>query len=128
MIALYEHIQQRACYMTRRERAAVRAELAKAVADQADLDRAFDRAFEAPLRGQELSYVQSPQCATAWQAAGGGSRLCRPAATVGLKRQKPGFRPISRRNRLSVDDLAGAAEAGAARRARRHYAPSREKT
>ena len=29
MIALYEHIQQRACYMTRRERAAVRAELAK---------------------------------------------------------------------------------------------------
>src|SRR5580693_9019081 len=73
---------------TRRERAAVRAELAKAVAEQADLDREFDRAFEAPLRGRELSYVQSPQCATGWQAAGGGSRPCRPAATVGLKRQK----------------------------------------
>jgi hypothetical protein len=33
--------------MTRRERAAVQAELAKAVADQAELDRAFDRALEA---------------------------------------------------------------------------------
>jgi hypothetical protein len=52
MIELYDHIQQlraelRACYMTRRERAAVQAELAKAVADQAELDRAFDRALEA---------------------------------------------------------------------------------
>ena len=52
MITLYDHIQQlraelRACYMTRRERAAVQAELAKAVADQAELDRAFDRALEA---------------------------------------------------------------------------------
>jgi hypothetical protein len=33
--------------MTRRERAAVQAELAKATADQAELDRAFDRALEA---------------------------------------------------------------------------------
>ena len=52
MIALYDHIQQlraelRGCHMTRRERVAVQAELAKAVADQAKLDRAFDRALEA---------------------------------------------------------------------------------
>jgi hypothetical protein len=33
--------------MTRRERAAVQAELAKALADQAELDRVFDRALEA---------------------------------------------------------------------------------
>jgi hypothetical protein len=52
MIALYDHIQQlraelRGCYMTRRERAAVQAELAKALAEQAELDRAFDRALKA---------------------------------------------------------------------------------
>ena len=52
MITLYDHIQQlraelRGCQMTRRERVAVQAELAKAVADQAELDRAFDRALEA---------------------------------------------------------------------------------
>ena len=52
MTALYDHIQQlraelRGCHMTRRERVAVQAELAKAVADQAELDRAFDRALEA---------------------------------------------------------------------------------
>jgi hypothetical protein len=52
MTALYDHIQQlraelRACHMTRRERAAVQAELAKAVDEQAELDRAFDRALEA---------------------------------------------------------------------------------
>ena len=52
MIALYDHIQQlraelRGCNMTRRKRVAVQAELAKAVADQAELDRAFDRALEA---------------------------------------------------------------------------------
>ncbi len=52
MIALYDHILQlraelRACYMTPRERAAVQAELAKAIAEQAELDRAFDRALEA---------------------------------------------------------------------------------
>jgi hypothetical protein len=35
--------------MARRERAAVQAELAKAVADQAELDRAFDRVLEAPF-------------------------------------------------------------------------------
>ena len=52
MITLYDHIQQlraelRGCHMTHRERVAVQAELAKAVADQAELDRAFDRALEA---------------------------------------------------------------------------------
>jgi hypothetical protein len=34
----------RGCYFTRREPAAVQAELMKAVADQAELDRAFDAA------------------------------------------------------------------------------------
>ena len=52
MITLYDHIQElraelRGCYLTRRERASVQAELAKAVAEQASLDRAFDRALEA---------------------------------------------------------------------------------
>ena len=52
MIALYDHIQQlraelRGCYFTRRERAVVQAELAQAIAEQAELDRAFDSALEA---------------------------------------------------------------------------------
>ena len=52
MITLYDHIQElraelRGCYFTRCERASVQAELAKAVAEQAELDRAFDRALEA---------------------------------------------------------------------------------
>ena len=52
MIELYDHIQQlraelRGCYFTRHERASVQAELAKAIAEQAELDRAFDRALEA---------------------------------------------------------------------------------
>jgi hypothetical protein len=51
MITLYDHIQQlRAelwgCGFTR-ERAAVQAELARAIAEQAALDRAFDLALEA---------------------------------------------------------------------------------
>ncbi len=54
MIALYDHIQElraelRGCAMTRRERAQVQAELAKAIAEQAELDQAFDRALEAHL-------------------------------------------------------------------------------
>ena len=54
MIALYDHIQElraelRGCVMTRRERAQVQAELAAAIAEQAELDRAFDRALEAHL-------------------------------------------------------------------------------
>jgi hypothetical protein len=52
MIALYDHIQQlraelRSCYFTRRERAQVEAELAKAIAEQAELDCAFDHALDA---------------------------------------------------------------------------------
>ena len=52
MIAIYDHIQElraelRGCYMTRRERTQVQADLARAVAEQAELDRAFDRALEA---------------------------------------------------------------------------------
>jgi hypothetical protein len=52
MITPYDHIQElraelRRCYFTRRERASVQAELARAVAEQAELDRAFDRALEA---------------------------------------------------------------------------------
>jgi hypothetical protein len=37
----------RGCGFTRRERAAVQAELARAIAEQAELDRAFDVALEA---------------------------------------------------------------------------------
>jgi len=53
MITLYDHIQElraelRGCYMTRRERAAVQAELATAIAEQAELDRAFESALKAP--------------------------------------------------------------------------------
>ena len=52
MITLYDHIQElraelRGCYMTRRERASVQGELARAVAELAELDRAFDSALEA---------------------------------------------------------------------------------
>ena len=52
MIILDDHIQElraelRGCRFTRRERAAVEAELARAVREQAALDRAFDAALEA---------------------------------------------------------------------------------
>ena len=52
MITLYDHIQQlraelRGCYFTGRERAAVQAELANAIARQAEVDHAFDDALEA---------------------------------------------------------------------------------
>lgn len=55
MITLYDHIQElraelRGCCFTRRERAAVETELAAAVAQQAELERAFDRALEALRR------------------------------------------------------------------------------
>jgi hypothetical protein len=51
-MTLYDHIQElraetRGCRMTRRERAGVEAELAKAIAEQAELDRAFDGAVDA---------------------------------------------------------------------------------
>ena len=52
MIALYDHIQElraelRGCYFTRRERKRVEAELATAIAAQAELDCAIDRALDA---------------------------------------------------------------------------------
>ena len=52
MITLFDHIQElraelRGCYFTHRERAAVQADLAKAIAGQAELDHAFDAALEA---------------------------------------------------------------------------------
>jgi hypothetical protein len=52
MITLYDHIQElRAelcgCGFTRRERAAEQAELSRAIAELAELDRAFDLALEA---------------------------------------------------------------------------------
>jgi len=59
MIALYDHIQElraelRSCYFTRRERAAVQAELTQAVAEQAELDRAFDIALNALQNTQAI--------------------------------------------------------------------------
>lgn len=52
MITLYDDINElrrelRGCAMTRRERAQAQAELANAVAQQAELDRVFDAAIEA---------------------------------------------------------------------------------
>ena len=51
MITLYDHIQElraelRGCFMTRRERAATQAELARAIAAQAEIDRAAETHFE----------------------------------------------------------------------------------
>ena len=52
MITLYDHIQElraelRGCHFSKRERAAVEAELARALAEQAGTERSFDRAIEA---------------------------------------------------------------------------------
>jgi hypothetical protein len=54
MFTLYDHIQElraelRCCYFTHRERAAVQAELTKAITEQDERDRAFDAALEALL-------------------------------------------------------------------------------
>jgi hypothetical protein len=54
MITLYDHIHElraelNACAMTRRERAQAQAELANAIAEQAQLDRAFDAAIAVHL-------------------------------------------------------------------------------
>ena len=59
MIALYDHIQElraelRGCYFTRTERAAVQAELKRAIAEQAELDRTFDRALVALQNSPEV--------------------------------------------------------------------------
>jgi hypothetical protein len=50
MITLYDHIQElraelRGCHFSKRERAAVQAELTRALTEQAELDRAFDAAL-----------------------------------------------------------------------------------
>ncbi len=55
MIALYDHIQElraelRGCYLTRRERAPCRRSWRRPSREQAELDRAFDRALEAQCR------------------------------------------------------------------------------
>ena len=57
MIALYDHIQElraelRFCRLTRRERAETEAALATALVQQAALDREFDAALAAELRGE----------------------------------------------------------------------------
>ena len=59
MITLYDHIQElraelRGCHFTKRERAAVQAELAKALAEQAGIERRFDRTMEAYCRAEEI--------------------------------------------------------------------------
>jgi hypothetical protein len=51
MIALYDHIHElraelRGCALTRRERVQAQSELVKAIEEQAELDRAFDRSLE----------------------------------------------------------------------------------
>jgi len=50
-MTLYDHIQElraelRGCRMSRRERLRVETELSKAIAEQAKIDRAFDRALD----------------------------------------------------------------------------------
>jgi hypothetical protein len=55
MIALYDHLQElraelRGCVMTRRERTIMEAELARAVAELAELDRAADARCNEPGR------------------------------------------------------------------------------
>ena len=52
MTTLYDHIQElraelRGCHFTKRERAAVEAELAKALTEQAEIERHCDLAMEA---------------------------------------------------------------------------------
>lgn len=59
MIALYDQIQElraelRFCLLTHRERIETEAELAKAIAEQAEIDREFDETLGAPLVGLEL--------------------------------------------------------------------------
>jgi hypothetical protein len=59
MIDLYDHIQElrrelKSCRFTRRERAAVEAELAKALNQQAERDRALDEALAALDRAVTL--------------------------------------------------------------------------
>jgi hypothetical protein len=59
MITLYDHIQElraelRGCHFTKIERATVKAELAKALAEQAEIERNFDRAMEAYCQAEAI--------------------------------------------------------------------------
>ena len=59
MITLYDHIQElraelRGCHFSKRERAAVEAELAKALAEQAEIECNFDRAMEAYCQAEAI--------------------------------------------------------------------------
>ena len=59
MITLYDHIQElraelRGCHFSKRERAAVEVELAKALAAQAEIERNFDRAIKAYHEAEEI--------------------------------------------------------------------------
>ncbi len=59
MITLYDHIQElraelRGCHFSKRERAAVAAELAKVLAEQAEIERNFDRAMEAYHKAEAI--------------------------------------------------------------------------
>ena len=79
MSTLYDHIQElraelRGCYFTRRERAAVQAELAKVIAEQAELDRAFDVALEVlsnPTEAIGAAYAAPPLLRRSPPASGG---------------------------------------------------------
>lgn len=83
MITLYDHIQElraelRSCYFTRRERAALQADLANAIAEQAELDRAFDAALEAlsnPLRTSGPPRERPLPFSTALRPASGGRNM-----------------------------------------------------
>jgi hypothetical protein len=59
MITLYDHIQElraelRGCHFSKRKRAAVEAELAKALAEQAEIERNFDRDMQAYRETEEI--------------------------------------------------------------------------
>jgi hypothetical protein len=59
MITLYDHIQElraelRGCHFSKSERAAVEAELAKALAEQAEIERNFDRDMQAYRETEEI--------------------------------------------------------------------------
>ena len=59
MITLYDHIQElraelRGCHFSKRERAAVEAELAKVLAEQGEIERNFDRDMQAYRETEEI--------------------------------------------------------------------------
>ena len=59
MITLYDYIQElraelRGCHFSKRERAAVEAELAKALAEQAEIERNFDCTMEACCQAEAI--------------------------------------------------------------------------